>query len=162
MKTTKRTPCVEVLEDRQLCAGIGAALAPMPRFLAPTDRFGNVKNLDHAPGGNDSIWLDLSYPVQYRETDFNFVAGRIDKFEIYDYPGEYSQRFDSSYRVRVRFPWLAGPNEDNTYWARVSQPWAGKHWGSSFWPRIGQEGAVHFAEGDPDRPILTGTVPNSR
>jgi len=43
---------------------------------------------------------------------------------------------------------------------RVSQPWAGKHWGAVAIPRIGQEVIVDFLEGDPDRPIITGRVYN--
>ncbi|HXL09291.1 MAG TPA: type VI secretion system tip protein TssI/VgrG, partial [Candidatus Bathyarchaeia archaeon] len=45
-------------------------------------------------------------------------------------------------------------------WVRVSQPWAGKNWGSINIPRIGQEVIVEFLEGDPDRPIITGRVYN--
>jgi type VI secretion system secreted protein VgrG len=43
----------------------------------------------------------------------------------------------------------------------VTQPWAGKTWGTSFWPRIGQEVIVDFIEGDPDQPIIVGTVYNA-
>jgi type VI secretion system secreted protein VgrG len=42
----------------------------------------------------------------------------------------------------------------------VSQPWAGKGWGSVAIPRIGQEVIVDFLEGDPDQPIITGRVYN--
>jgi type VI secretion system secreted protein VgrG len=45
---------------------------------------------------------------------------------------------------------------------RVSQDWAGKNWGSVFWPRIGQEVIVEFLEGDPDHPIITGRVYNGK
>jgi len=44
---------------------------------------------------------------------------------------------------------------------RCAQSWAGKSWGGLFVPRIGQEVVVHFLEGDPDRPIITGAVYNA-
>src|SRR5262245_9564660 len=38
--------------------------------------------------------------------------------------------------------------------------WAGKKWGWQFIPRIGMEVVVEFLEGDPDRPLVVGTVYN--
>ena len=43
----------------------------------------------------------------------------------------------------------------------MAQTWAGKRWGASFWPRIGQEVVVGFLEGDPDQPIIVGSVYNA-
>jgi type VI secretion system secreted protein VgrG len=76
-------------------------------------------------------------------------------------------------RVRVRFHWeRVGANrpqirgdqdlveEDNTCWVRVAQAWAGNRWGSLHVPRVGQEVVVEFLEGDPDRPLVTGSVYN--
>ena len=78
------------------------------------------------------------------------------------YPDKYG-------RVKVRFHWDRAtertdkkpiPDEERSCWIRVSQPWAGKNWGSINIPRIGQEVIVEFLEGDPDRPIITGRVYN--
>lgn len=65
-------------------------------------------------------------------------------------------------RVRVQFHWeRKGKNNDTSAcWVRVAQPWAGASWGAHFWPRVGQEVVVEFLEGDPDRPIITGSVYN--
>ena len=66
-------------------------------------------------------------------------------------------------RVKVQFHWdREGKNDENSScWVRVSQPWAGKNWGTVSIPRIGQEVIVDFLEGDPDQPIITGRVYNA-
>lgn len=66
-------------------------------------------------------------------------------------------------RVKVQFHWdrQGKNNADSSCWVRVAQGSAGKRWGTSFWPRIGQEVIVDFLEGDPDQPIIVGTVYNA-
>lgn len=65
-------------------------------------------------------------------------------------------------QVKVQFHWdrEGQSNQDSSCWVRVSQAWAGKQWGAQFLPRIGHEVIVEFLEGDPDRPIITGSVYN--
>jgi type VI secretion system secreted protein VgrG len=69
---------------------------------------------------------------------------------------------DDKARVKVQFHWdrYGNHDENSSCWIRVSQPWAGKGWGSQATPRIDQEVIVEFLEGDPDRPIITGRVYN--
>jgi type VI secretion system secreted protein VgrG len=69
---------------------------------------------------------------------------------------------DKHGRVKVQFHWdrYGKKNENSSCWLRVAQVWAGKRWGASFWPRIGQEVIVSFLEGDPDQPIIIGSVYN--
>jgi type VI secretion system secreted protein VgrG len=71
---------------------------------------------------------------------------------------------DQHGRVKVQFHWdrEGKRNEESSCWIRVSQPWAGKNWGTVAIPRIGQEVIVDFLEGDPDRPIITGRVYNGQ
>jgi len=66
-------------------------------------------------------------------------------------------------RVKVQFHWDREGKDDanSSCWVRVLQPTAGNRWGSSFWPRIGQEVVVDFEHGDPDTPIIVGTVYNA-
>jgi type VI secretion system secreted protein VgrG len=66
-------------------------------------------------------------------------------------------------RVKVQFHWDRDGKNDtkSSCWIRVAQLAAGRRWGTSFWPRIGQEVVVAFEEGDPDRPIIVGVVYNS-
>lgn len=65
-------------------------------------------------------------------------------------------------QVKVQFHWdrVGKKDQNSSCWVRVSQAWAGKQWGVQFIPRIGQEVVVEFLEGDPDRPIITGSVYN--
>jgi type VI secretion system secreted protein VgrG len=65
-------------------------------------------------------------------------------------------------RIKVQFFWdrEGKADENSSCWIRVSQPWAGSGWGAQFIPRIGQEVVVDFLEGDPDQPIVTGSVYN--
>lgn len=66
-------------------------------------------------------------------------------------------------RIKVQFHWDREGQEDETSscWVRVAQVWAGKKWGFQHIPRIGQEVVVEFLEGDPDRPLVTGSVWNA-
>jgi type VI secretion system secreted protein VgrG len=62
-------------------------------------------------------------------------------------------------RVRVQFPWDTGTL--GSCWVRTGTSWAGSGWGSLHVPRIGQEVIVSFLDGDPDRPIIVGSVYNA-
>jgi type VI secretion system secreted protein VgrG len=65
-------------------------------------------------------------------------------------------------RVKVQFHWdrYSKTNENSSCWVRVAQPLAGSGWGFLALPRVGHEVVVEFLEGDPDHPIITGSVYN--
>src|SRR5262249_38167118 len=65
--------------------------------------------------------------------------------------------------VKVQFHWDREGKRDagSSCWVRVATSWAGRHWGAAHVPRVGQEVVVDFLEGDPDRPIIVGSVYNA-
>ena len=65
-------------------------------------------------------------------------------------------------RVKVQFHWdrLGKNDEKSSCWLRTAQAWGGGGWGSQFIPRVGDEVLVDFMEGDPDWPIIVGSVYN--
>ena len=69
---------------------------------------------------------------------------------------------DAYGRVKIQFHWDQDgqKDENSSCWVRVAQIWAGKSWGTLFTPRIGTEVIVSFLNGDPDCPIIVGTVYN--
>ena len=70
---------------------------------------------------------------------------------------------DASGRVQVTFHWNTPdkPEAASSCPVRVASPWAGKAWGAVSIPRVGQEVVVSFLEGDPDRPLIIGSVYNA-
>jgi type VI secretion system secreted protein VgrG len=70
---------------------------------------------------------------------------------------------DKYSRVKVQFHWdrQGQNNADNSCWCRVATVWAGKKWGVIHIPRVGHEVIVAFQEGDPDQPIIIGSVYNA-
>ncbi len=66
-------------------------------------------------------------------------------------------------RVKIRFLWDREWPQDETaceIWVRVAQPFAGKWGGTFFLPRIGDEVLVGFVDGDPDKPVIVGSLYN--
>ena len=102
----------------------------------------------------------LKYRPQ-RLTPKPILAG-IQTATVVGPPGE--EVFVDKYgRVKVQFHWDREGKKDSqsSCWLRVAQIWAGNRWGAFFWPRIGHEVVVGFEEGDPDQPLVTGSVYNA-
>ncbi len=76
-------------------------------------------------------------------------------------PGE-EIHTDKYGRIKLAFPWDRRAKKDgsDTCWVRVSQVWGGGTWGAQVIPRIGMEVLVSYIDGDPDRPLVVGVVPN--
>jgi type VI secretion system secreted protein VgrG len=74
-------------------------------------------------------------------------------------PGE-TIHCDALGRVKVRLHWDREGrfDENSACWVRVSQAWAGQGYGALFTPRVGHQVLVDFVDGDPDRPVVVGSV----
>lgn len=68
-------------------------------------------------------------------------------------------------RIKVKFHWdrkaKDKKKEETSCWIRVVHSWSGKQWGTLFIPRVGQEVIISFLEGDPDQPLIMGSVYNA-
>ncbi len=70
---------------------------------------------------------------------------------------------DKYARIKVQFLWDRAAKYDGTSscWVRCAMPWAGKNFGFTSIPRVGQEVVIAFEEGNPDQPICVGSVYNA-
>jgi type VI secretion system secreted protein VgrG len=77
-------------------------------------------------------------------------------------PAGEDSHLDKYGRVCVQCWWdrQRPPNTTDNTLLRVSQQWAGKGWGTYFWPRANDEVLIDFLDGDPDAPIVAGSIYN--
>jgi type VI secretion system secreted protein VgrG len=66
-------------------------------------------------------------------------------------------------RVKVQLAWDRDGelNEHSSCWLRVATGWAHDHYGSVLIPRVGMEVLVGFIDGDADKPLVMGSLPNA-
>ncbi|MDD7805137.1 MAG: type VI secretion system tip protein TssI/VgrG [Endozoicomonas sp. (ex Botrylloides leachii)] len=71
---------------------------------------------------------------------------------------------DKHHRIKLKFHWdRQGKNDQSSScWVRVAQSMAGDGFGCQFTPRVGDEVLVCFLDGDPDRPLVIGSVYNGK
>lgn len=72
--------------------------------------------------------------------------------------GQGSLNVDQYGRIQVKFHW--DRDESGSCWVRVSSNWAGGEKGLTSHPRVGSEVIVQWLDGNPDHPIVTGSVYN--
>ncbi|WP_050654080.1 type VI secretion system Vgr family protein [Vibrio coralliirubri] len=105
--------------------------------------------------------LDTSIPNYPSPRDKAKIHGLQSAIVAGSTAGEINQ--DDQGRVRIQFHWDTEASGDKTScYVRVAQMMAGRGYGAQFIPRVGQEVLVSFIDGDPDQPIITGSVYNSK
>ncbi|WP_434572803.1 type VI secretion system tip protein VgrG [Pseudomonas sp. Z3-6] len=65
-------------------------------------------------------------------------------------------------RVKVQLVWdrHGRRDEHSSCWLRVATGWAHDHYGAVMIPRVGMEVLVGFIDGDVDKPLVVGCLPN--
>lgn len=133
----------------------------------------NVNAGSYASGGGGDATMDVSFEAIASDRPFR-PARRTPRPRVYglhtavvvgkDMQANNEDIYtDADGRVLVQFHWdrLGQRDEKSSTWLRVSSPWAGTQRGWLSLPRVGDEVIVDFLEGDPDWPIVTGSVYNS-
>jgi type VI secretion system secreted protein VgrG len=145
----------------------GAALQIKGEYLLTSIRHSALQNpayhdTERMGEGYSNQFSCISSKVQFRPARITakpIICGPQTAFVIDENPEPTEEIWPDKYgRVRVRFPW----DRDAEYacWIRVVQQWAGKGWGYQWIPRVGDEVMVAFLHGDPDCPIIVGSVYN--
>jgi type VI secretion system secreted protein VgrG len=168
------------LDDRR--TGSGSALSLFPGGLTTLK--------DYPVGGENQEYLVVAcrhffHAQQYRTGGGDGGAGYVGNFEFTPSSRQYRAELDTErpYISGVQSALVVGEKGEEIdvdeqgricvqfYWdrkkkasrrIRVAQFWAGSkgHRGALFLPRIGDEVLVQYEEGDPDRPIVVGSVYN--
>jgi type VI secretion system secreted protein VgrG len=170
----------EAQQRRVFGTGRCPSFDPGRRFTASVTRQGTGKSYlltevrHHAtdPGGetdgsessysNDFVAIPAELPFRpERLTAKPFVHG-TQTAVVVGPPGE-NIHCDQYGRVRVQFHWdrRGQRNDKSSCWMRVAQTRAGSYYGSLVIPHVGHEVLVSFIEGDPDRPVITGSIANA-
>jgi type VI secretion system secreted protein VgrG len=160
---------------RGLSTGYIFNLAQYPRqdqnqgYLVTSSKF-QIRNAPGASGGADTRAL-FACQFTVLPTDGVFRLPRIttrprirgSQSAMVTGPEGQEIYTDQYGRVKVQFHWdrYGKADQNSSCWIRVSFGWAGKQWGMFHLPRIGHEVLVEFLEGDPDRPMVTGSLYNA-
>ncbi len=72
--------------------------------------------------------------------------------------------YTEKHQIKVQFHWdTEGNNDENTScWLPVAQGFASDSFGLSFLPRIGDEVLVQYINGNPDQPVVIGSIYNKK
>lgn len=138
-------------------------------WTAPADTSGS------SPTGAGATFLRLQtvpsvavrdFAPPPKSADVGPILGVVTGADISGNPEKGAIAVDAHGRVRVKFKWhglsAKASDTDRTAPIRVAQGWAGEKRGFHLLPRVGDEVVVAFEGGDPERPIIIGSLFNEK
>lgn len=103
--------------------------------------------------------------VQYRpalETPRPEIHGVLNAYVDSEGDGHYAEIDEEGrYRILLPFDRVDRDGGKASHWIRMSQPFAGENQGMHFPLRKNTEVLLTFVGGDPDRPVISGSMPNA-
>ncbi|WP_341205718.1 type VI secretion system tip protein TssI/VgrG [uncultured Psychrosphaera sp.] len=107
----------------------------------------------------------ISSTTQYRPEQLTAkpeIHGTLNAFIDAEGDGQYAELDEEGrYRVTLPFDRVDRDGGKASHWIRMSQPFSGENQGMSFPLHKGAEVLLTFVGGDPDRPIISGSIPNA-
>lgn len=105
--------------------------------------------------------MPLDLPFRPKKTSERPSIPGIVPATVVGPPGEeiFTDKFG---RIKVQFPWdLEGKRDgQSSCWVRVVTPMAGNNYGMLHIPRVGHEVHIGFINGNPDEPVVVGSLHN--
>ena len=136
---------------------------PMPELDSKYLVFSVTHNIRAGGWGYSNVFQSISAAVPFRPARTT-AKPRINSIQTATVVGPSGEEIhtDEHGRIKVQFHWdrLGTSDDHSSCWIRVMQQWAGAGWGFVFIPRIGMEVVVSFVNGDPDQPMVVGSVYN--
>ncbi len=148
---------------------------------APYDGAYLITSLTHAAGLSSTTPLEAAAGVQEtrpyratigavsaavpfrprRRTAWPRIHGVISAHVEADTSGDFAQ-IDDQGRYKVKFPFDVGTHKGlpASRWIRMAQSYAGAGYGQHMPQHKGTEVLIAHVDGDPDRPLIVGAVPN--
>lgn len=131
-------------------AGLPMGPTGEPQGDAPQRYFGHF----------EAIPFDVQFRPE-RVTPWPSIHGVLHGHVDADGSGDTAQIDDQGrYKVRLPFDLSGRKGMKASRWVRMAQPYSGQGYGSHFPLHKGTEVLLSHVDGDPDRPIIVGSVPN--
>lgn len=124
-----------------------------------------LRNFARADTNYSCAFTALAADVQYRPPTIcqeHRIHGTLDAMIDAEGDGTYAEIDDEGrYKVILPFDRQQRSEGKASHWVRMSQAFAGENEGMHFPLRKGAHVLLSFIGGDPDRPVITGAMPNA-